>query len=155
MLSFKKGRKIARIRGGKRNGDFIYLTDEKHVDRAAVDEVVITDGKVVPLPNQSIVEKIYVSAPSGAGKSTWVGSWISEFKKMFRDDELFLFSSVEEDEALDRHDPIRIELGEDLIDDPIEPEELSNSLVVFDDTDTIRSKAVRGFVAGFRPRLRF
>ena len=153
MLSLKEGRKIAKIKGGKQDGDYVYLTDENTTDKRASKEIIIKDGRLTPLPNKDIVEKIYISAPSGAGKSTWTGNWMREYKKMFKDDDIYLFSSIEHDKVLDKHNPIRISLDEDLIQDPIHPQEIEDSLTVFDDTDTIRDARLKNSIAGMRDWL--
>ena len=211
MLSFKEGgRKIARVKGGEHNKEFIYLhdvadlkdfkadnqikflskdffknhkklkkndmlklrdaidkneePDEKNLKELFIEarqdiqktirnEIKITDGSIIPLPNKEIVEKIYVSAPSGAGKSTFCGNWLNEFKKMFKDEAIYVFSSIGEDKALDKHDPIRITLDENLLNDPISPEEVADSVCVFDDVDTIRDPKIKNNVCGFRDWL--
>ena len=147
LFNLKEGKKVAIIKGGKNNGKYIYLNDN------GTDEIKISDGKLEVLPNNEIVEKIYISAPSGAGKSTWVGKWISKFKKSHREDPVILFSSVDEDKALDKYDVIRVELDEDLLDEPLDPIELENSLCVFDDTDTIRDKNIRNYLSSLRDHL--
>ena len=63
--------------------------------------------------------------------------------------EVVAFSSIEKDRVLDKHDPIRITLDEDLIQDPIHPEEIEDSLAVFDDTDTIRDARLRNSIVQF------
>jgi hypothetical protein len=69
---------------------------------------------------------------------------------MFKEDEIYLFSSINHDRVLDRHDPTRIILDNDLLTDPIEPEELENSLVIFDDTDTIRDSKDEEIYGSFK-----
>ena len=116
-------------------------------------QIHVSDGKIIPLPDKNIIEKIYVSAPSGAGKSYWCGNWLKEFKKMFKDDEIYLFSKVTQDKALDVHDPIRVELSADLLDEPIEPSDMSNSVVMFDDTDRITNPKIRRNISDLRDLL--
>jgi hypothetical protein len=205
MLSLKKGgRKIAKIKGGKHNKEFIYLhkinndnplqhlskeffkkhkllkktdilelkqsvtdgrepEDEKlkelyheallDIKQTTNNEIFIRDGKLIPLPNRDVVEKIYVSAPSGAGKSTWCGNWMAEYKKMFKDNEMFIFSTINNDKVLDKHDPTRIELTEELLEDPLAPDEIEESVCVFDDVDTITNPKIRYMVCGLRDFL--
>ena len=141
-LSLQKGgRRIAKIKGGKNDGGYLYMSDIK-----GDNEIKLKDGILQPLPNKNVVEKIYISAPSGAGKSTYAGKWIGEFAKMFKDDDILLFSSITRDKALDKHDPTRITLDNDLLNDPIEPNEIPNSLVIFDDVDTIRDRNMRKYM---------
>lgn len=207
MLSLKESknsRKIAKVKGGKDDGKFVYLstdsriydpkdlTDEfyekypeltreealklrealisqdppddkvllqvyldaiKNIQDATKAEIRIKGGKLIPLPNRDVVEKIYVSAPSGAGKSTWCGNWIKEYKRMWRDNEFFVFSTIQEDKALDKYDPERVPLDLGLIQDPIDPEELADSVVVFDDVDALQNVQIRKYVCGLRDWL--
>lgn len=148
FFSLEDGRKIARIKGGKNDGKFLYLNDTK-----GQNEIKIKDGILQPMPNKNVVEKIYITAPSGAGKSTFTGKWIGEYTKMFKDNEIFLFSSINHDRVLDKHDPCRIILDNDLLNDPIEPEELQDSLVIFDDTDTIRDRNMKLFLENLRDHI--
>ena len=82
-----------------------------------------------------------------------MGSYMREFRKMFKDDEIFLFSSIEEDKVLDKHDPVRIPLDDSFIEQPLEPQEIENSLAVFDDTDTLQDAKIRNSVSNFRDWL--
>jgi hypothetical protein len=95
----------------------IYYEAIEDINKTIKNGIRITDGKLIPIPKKNIVEKIYVSAPSGAGKSTWCGNWLAEFKKMFKDDDIFVFSTIDYDKVLDKHDPIRISLDEELLED--------------------------------------
>lgn len=131
----------------------IFMGAMDEIKEQKKNEIRITGGKLLPLPNKKVVEKIYVSAPSGAGKSTWCGNWIKEFKKVFRDDEYFVFSTINRDKVLDKHDPIRIPLTEDLLVNPISPNEVENSVVVFDDVDTITNPKIRNNIVGLRDWL--
>lgn len=110
-------------------------------------------GKLIPLPNRNKIEKTYVSAPSGAGKSTFCANWMNEYKKMFKDGELFVFSTVGEDDVIDKLEPIRISLNEELLNDPINPTEIANSLCLFDDVDTIVQPKIRNNICGLRDWL--
>lgn len=155
MFSFTEGRRIARIERKKKTkgaAEYLYISFDNPDD--GVKEVILPDGdKLLPMPNRDVVEKIYISAPSGAGKSTWCGKWIKEYTKMFPEDDIFLFSSIKKDKALDVHKPTRITLDDDLIADPIQPEEIPNSLTIFDDTDTIRDKKLNVSLMIFRDWL--
>jgi hypothetical protein len=131
----------------------IYEDAMRDVRKTARNGFRITDGKLIPLPNKKVVEKIYISAPSGAGKSTWCGNYIKEVNKMYKDEEVFVLSTITEDEALDKHHPIRIELSEEILEEPISPEEIQNSTTIFDDVDTIRDPKIRANICGLRDWL--
>jgi predicted AAA+ superfamily ATPase len=97
-------------------------------------------------------DRILVSGPSGAGKSTWVGEYGRLYRKKFPNRSIFVVSSIEKDESLDRLKPIRI--GMDSFGNPdgeIDPEStFTNSLVIFDDVDTICDNALRKEVLALR-----
>lgn len=112
--------------------------------------VEITDGEIEPVPHPTKRECLYVAGPSGSGKSTYVSKYAKNFKKMFPDKEIILFSKVGDDECLDKLDPYRINITEDLIDEPIGAEELKDSLVIFDDTDTIANKKLRDAITALK-----
>ena len=59
FFSLEKGRKIARIKGGKNDGKFLYLNDTK-----GENEIKIKDGILQPMPNRNVIEYIYITAPS-------------------------------------------------------------------------------------------
>ena len=56
---------------------------------------------IFPIP-QLFSERIYISAPSGAGKSYFTAEYILEIRKKFgKKREIFIFSRVDEDKSLD------------------------------------------------------
>lgn len=107
-------------------------------------EFKVTDGYIQLLPNTKTRDTNYIAGKSGSGKSTWISKYLSWYKKMYPDNKIFLFSRLAEDEVLDQYNPIRISLNEELVTDPIDPdEELCDSLCIFDDTDTIKDKNIK------------
>jgi uridine kinase len=61
---------------------------------------------------------VYITGRSGSGKSTFTRKYIEEFKKRNKKiQDVYLFSSLKEDESLDSIKPKRIKL-ETLVDDP-------------------------------------
>jgi hypothetical protein len=110
------------------------------IDHYSKKDFKIHDGELIPIPNIKQRECIYVAGPSGSGKSTYISNYAQEFQHIFPDKTVFVFSRLNEDEPIDILDPYRIEINQELIDEPINPDELSDSLVIFDDTDTIPDK---------------
>lgn len=155
MLSFnkRKGREIGLIKGGKHNKKIIYF-NEKGKNLTGKDDITLEDGEIIPLPNKKVVEKIYISAPSGAGKTTWVSKWLKQYKKMFKGDEIYVISSIPYDKPIDDLDPIRIDVDDELLqDDMLDGEDFENSCVVFDDVDTIQNKLHRTYIEKLRDYL--
>lgn len=126
----------------------IFDSAAEDIKKISIDKIKL-DGKLSPVPQDGIIEKIYVSAPSGAGKSTWCSNYIKKYKKEFPENEVYVFSTVEEDEALDKHDPVRIDLNQ-LAQTPINPYDYEYSLCIFDDVDSITDTGVRNAVIALR-----
>lgn len=97
-------------------------------------------------------DRILVSGPSGAGKSTWVGEYGRKYKKKFPKRAVYVISSIANDAVLDKLKPIRIDM--EMFSDPeieIDPEEtFTNSMVIFDDVDTICDNVLRKEVLSLR-----
>tara|TARA_S200002703_G_scaffold112943_1_gene98448 strand:- start:384 stop:1322 length:939 start_codon:yes stop_codon:yes gene_type:complete len=127
---------------------------EKVIDEELRNKIFFEEKgtKLFPIP-QKFSERIYVPAPSGSGKSTFIGMYLEELKKMKggKNRKIFLFSRVAKDEPLDKHKPIRIPLEEEFFaKHPLEIEEFKNSIIIFDDIDTIINKSVVKYVRRFR-----
>lgn len=120
-----------------------YRRAKDMIDDKCNKEIKISEGVMQPVPNPQGRQCQYISAPSGSGKSTYVSNYVKQYKKMYPKRKVFLFSKLDEDPALDKYDIKRIELDDEIISNPIMPEELKDSLVIFDDTDTLRDKAMK------------
>lgn len=157
MFNFEKqGRKIARIKGGNKNGDYIYLSEASDIDKLkdGFEEIIMDkDSTLQPLPNKNIVEKVYVSAPSGSGKSFYTGKWIKEYMKMKPDQECYVFSPIDYDKSLDDNDVVRVDLDAHLLNKPITIQELQDSLVVFDDCESLKDKAMLKYIQWLRDSI--
>jgi len=105
-------------------------------------EVKITSGflQVIPETDPNKREIIFVAGASGSGKSYWTAGYANEYKKIYPDRNIIIFSKLDDDDILDKLKPLRIEINDELLTNPINMEELKNSLVIFDDTDTISDK---------------
>jgi|SRR6478609_6071130 len=179
MLSYYKGKPIAIIKGGARDGCELGLYDPSKKccekckgkcskrrgfccetciadkcykgasnERSTMSEMVMLKGdgsKFEPLPNceTTFGERGMVCGPTGSGKSTYASNYAKQYKKMFPNNKIIIFSGVKEDKVLDKLDPIRIEINESLINDPMQKEELNNSLCIFDDIETIRPTSLK------------
>lgn len=133
---------------------------KKKGDDMAKREIKVA-GDMIPIPKVDLEQKnnngfrecIYVAGPSGSGKSTFIAKYAKQYKKLFPKNKVFVFSRLLEDGPIDALKPERIEINDDLIYDPITPEELKNSLVIFDDTDTIRDKKLRDSITELKNDL--
>ena len=104
----------------------------------------IDNNSLTPIFNPNEDRKVfYICGMSGCGKSTFTSDLIGNYIKMFPKNKVFLFSNKQNDPVLDKHDKlIRIELNDELIEDPINLDELNNSLIVYDDIEYIPNKLI-------------
>lgn len=103
--------------------------------------------------NHQWPNRILISGMTMAGKSYFASMIVRSYKKQNKDNDVFIFSNLDSDPVLDRYKPTRIELSEDLVEDPIELEELANSLCIFDDIDSITDKAIYKAVHELRDQI--
>jgi len=117
--------------------DEIYEKFNNKLKHRQQKELILNDGELMQLPTQKTRECIYVAGASGSGKTTYIARYLEEYKRMFPKNKIYIFSKLHDDEVLDKLKPIRIIINDQLIENPIEVEELENSCVVFDDIDTL------------------
>jgi len=113
-------------------------------------EIALNSGEIVPYPNGDTREVLYVAGASGSGKSTYTAKYIEQYKKVFPKNKVYVFSRLEEDPAFDNLKLVRIKLNEELLVDPIKTDELSNSLVIFDDIATIPNEDIKNTIMKLR-----
>ena len=153
MLTFDQSKHVkplCKIIGGKFNNKAIgidpnvtepdYITSFKKLE-------IGNSSKLQMIPNTSSERDVYyITGPSGSGKSYFVRLYCEQYKKKFKDNEIYLFSNLKEDESLDSVKPKRFRLAEEIHNDPIKVEELANSCVIFDDTDCISDRKIKNAV---------
>jgi hypothetical protein len=87
---------------------------------------------------------LYVSGASGSGKSYYSSNYIKEYVKMFPKNDVFVVSSVDKDEQLDKIKNVRrIKLDEKFCETGFTIEDFRDSMVVYDDTETIANTIVQ------------
>ena len=143
-LNFDKvGRTLAKVEGGKNNNKIISInTDDDEKIKKSFTKLKITDsGKFIQTPDGDKEREIcYITGPSGSGKSTYCANYIKEYKKLYKNNPIYVFSALKDDESLDIIKPKRIKIDEKLITDPLIVDDFVDSLVVFDDIDVISNK---------------
>lgn len=114
------------------------------VSKKGFKSITVNEGGIKPTFNKDEERKvIYISGMSGCGKSTFVSMMIDNYKRIFPDNRILFFSNKPTDPEIDKHEfVIRIELNEDIYNDPFTLDDLKNSLVVFDDTEYIKDKEI-------------
>jgi len=121
------------------------MVEDKDADEFA--ELQIEYGHIQQVPDTFLDRNcLYVAGPSGSGKSTYVANFIKQYKKAYPFRQVVLFSRKPEDPVLDELNPMRIPINYSLVDDPIDLEELKESIVIFDDVSTISDTSIRNAV---------
>jgi uridine kinase len=141
-----KLRMVAKIQGGKYNNKIVSLNPKmEDVDKLDFKSLTIPNNCYFQMMPDKTLERqiIYITGVSGSGKSTFTRKFVKEYKKTFKENKVYLFSCLTEDESLDEIKPLRFRLEEDLVTDPINVAELSSSLIIFDDIDTIANKKIK------------
>jgi len=156
MFNLKKGDKtIFKIKGGAYNGTKIKLNSDKS-KKGDVNQIIVEDGLCQQVPSYKERDTLYICAPSGAGKSTYLAAFAKEYKKKYPNNNLILISPKKDDEILNKLNPIHIRIDESNFidsDTALSLDELSDSLVMFDDTEAIADKKLLEAVVALRDRL--
>lgn len=160
-FSLKNGQPIFRIKGGKMNGEKVYLDTKKAADDIGgssnnFNEIIVQDGCIQQIPSYEERDTIYIAGPSGAGKSTYAAQYMKEYKKRYPNNQLVLFSPKVDDPQLNVLNPIQIRLCAENLIDPmtkINIDELQDSCVCFDDVEGINEKELRDAVQNLRNQI--
>jgi hypothetical protein len=144
----KEGRPFAVIKGGKDKNKIVSISADSDELIKTYNKIDIKDDGVfqqIPDPHPSLMREIgYITAPSGAGKTTYVKNYCMQWRKQHKENTIYLFSTLGEDSSLDDIKPSRVKIDETLISDPISINDFEEeSLIIFDDIDCISNKKIR------------
>ncbi len=139
------GKPIIKIVGGKRNNKIVYMdADESPKVKNKYSSIELDDGELFePLANFKSNRSVsYIAGQSGSGKSYYCKQYIKNLLAHLKEKKpIILFSPFEEDPSLDDLEDIqRVKIDMSLAEDPIDIKELKNSIVIFDDIDSIKLK---------------
>lgn len=171
MFSLKTGRPIARIVGGKLNKEIVFIKESLGAakkccdkcstkckrrkccggckmccekDNSETENIDLSNGVIEPLLNVNERTVDYNAGPSGSGKSTISANKIKNYKKIYPNKDIFIFSrtNIDDDPALCNLGATQIKIDEDIVKNPInvEQELAGGSIVLFDDCNTIQNK---------------
>lgn len=139
------GRLLAKITDGKLKNKLVYVVGESDKVGKPFNKLELKDGEFQHMPDPNIERQIlYITGASGSGKSTYTARYTKLYKQIFKNNPVFVFSALKDDESLDIIKPKRIKISkETLLDDPILIEDLKDSLCIFDDIDVISNKDLK------------
>jgi hypothetical protein len=127
----------------------IISLDDSNQAKQSFNEFTLKDPKqrfqVVGDPKRER-DIIYISGRSGSGKSYFIKDYVNNYYKMIHKKRpVYLFSALKEDPTIDQiKGLLKINLSNDfLADEEISIADFANSCVIFDDSDTLKSKPIR------------
>lgn len=159
MLSLTEGSPIALIcEKGKKDRPIFLNHDENYYNGVETEggmrEIKINKGRIQMLPNTKTRDSVYISGPSGSGKSTWAGDYVFEFKRLFKDTKrVVVISQIDSDESFKDLGAEKIDVNDELLNDPLTIDDLDGSLVIFDDIDTIPNKKIRNDILALQNEI--
>jgi hypothetical protein len=104
------------------------------------------DTTIQQIPDKQTERSIlYITAPSGSGKSFYTREYIAQYHKMYPKRDIFIFSSLDSDPTLDKLKYIkRIKIKEEVfLNTDLTSIDFKDSLCVFDDCDVISNKQIK------------
>lgn len=139
------------IDGGESDGTKIYLNKEldkkENKFSKSFNELKIEDSGIFQQLVDTTKEREIglITGASGSGKSYYINNYCIQYKKAYKGQEIYLFSNVDEDKSL-KVKLNRVNIDEELYNDPLSVKDFQNSLVIMDDIDVIKNKKIKDAV---------
>jgi hypothetical protein len=148
------------VKGGKADGEIIYVCNEDQnvgkksvVKKEPIRFIECEDGQFYQIPN-SKVRCLLIAGPAGSGKSSYTRDYASMYKKLYPESTIYLFSRIQDDPSLVGLDYRRVFLSEELVQNPLQIEEVKdNSMIIFDDCDCLPTKKLTDSIYQFQMQL--
>ena len=145
------GRRLCKIDGGYYNNKILSVNtdnDDENLIKKPFTKYKISDSGIFQqIPEQKkddTREILYITGQSGSGKTTYLSKYLKCWKKQFKTNDIYVFSILKEDKQIDDLNVIRIPIDQDLLENPIELEDIEEySMLVFDDIDVISNKKIK------------
>ena len=142
------------ISNDKFNKKIISITaedDEEYVKKP-FNQMHLTEGRFQMIPNTNLDRQIhFICGPSGSGKSYFAVNYVNEYVKRYKRCNIYLLSSLDEDETIDKIKGLkRLKIDDSILENPLQINEFDErDLIIFDDIDVIGNKLLRSAVYTF------
>lgn len=155
----KIGEPIAKIINSKSRNKII-----RFLGLGKEDEELDTEYKSIKLkdkeefqivPNTEKERQVgYITGQSGSGKTTFVINYCKEYKKLFPENPIYLFSAIKhegDDDPYNAINPDRLRISQEL--ETLDAKDFDNCLVIFDDMDCFKDKKLMKIVEKLRDEM--
>ena len=117
-------------------------SDKEHVKNGGSTYNCAPDETLQIVPNiKSERQCLYVCGQSGSGKSYFTSRYVKEYKKLYPKREIYVISSISEDDSIDSLKPKRIDARDpEFMQEEFTSEDFKDSLIIFDDIDVFPKK---------------
>ena len=136
------GESIALIETANAKNKIVYLKEGNSTKSFECEN----NEKCLLIPNVSKERQVlYCSGMSGSGKSYYIMQYSKQYQKMYPKNDVILFSGLNSDEgSLDKiRDLKRFNIyAEDFLEEDFQSENFKDSLVIFDDLESINNKSI-------------
>jgi chromosomal replication initiation ATPase DnaA len=121
----------------------IYL-DSDNETNYKFNQLQISEGYLQLIPNEKVERQIlYICGATGSGKTYFTGQYLREYKKLFSDNAIYMFSTIPKgDPSLKDIDINYINL-ETLLEEELTAKDFENSMVIFDDTECLTNRKIK------------
>jgi len=146
-FSLTHGKPVARLVGGSSDGKILRLKPRQEKGGATQFKITDPECKLMPLYTKQIgdyPDRMIFAGSSLCGKSYLAGKIAEDYLAQGRNNRIAVFSAVDKDPAYDDlpGDVIRVNCDESILENPIDLEELADTLCVFDDIDSFANPAI-------------
>jgi hypothetical protein len=121
------------------------ISDQKSKQGVSFELPDDSQFEIVPNCKEDARDVLLLAGSAGVGKSYQARAFAEKYRKLWPDRKIYLISKLKEDETLDKMKggpPERVNI-ESLADDPLEYDEFSDCLAIFDDYDTLDTKTLK------------
>jgi hypothetical protein len=123
--------------------------DKKENIKSYFEQLTLDDNEYFELyPSNKGRSVHYVVGQSGSGKSYWTMKYIENYHKLFPKNNIYIFSALTDDATLDKIKYIkRVKLDDKFLNtDLTDIKIFKDTLIIFDDTDTITNRYIHAKV---------